>query len=168
MKESILTSTFLHVRDRLRSMAAGIVGNADDAEDVLHDAFCKLWLSHPEVAGETEAAKLSYTTVRNTAIDSFRRSRAHLSSSLEMIPEPLSDMDSDEEIERKTVCEALLKLSRRVLPDRQYKVFILHDVEGLPYPEIAEQLALSQDNVRTILSRARKAIREEYRKRRNH
>lgn len=164
MIESVLTSTFLKIRDRLRSLATGIVGDAEDAEDILHDAFCKLWINHKGIQSELDASKLSYTTVRNTAIDSFRRNRAHSWTSIDYNMEPADRLDSNEENEERAVCDALLRLSRKILNDRQYQIFMMHDVEGMPYPEIAHKLSISQENVRTILSRARKSIREEYRR----
>ncbi|WP_290376135.1 RNA polymerase sigma factor, partial [Muribaculum intestinale] len=59
---------------------------------------------------------------------------------------------------------AVLELSRRVLSERQFEIFTLHDIEGVGYEEIAVRLSMSQESVRMALSRARKAIRELYRK----
>ncbi len=160
--ESLLTSAFLRVRHRLHALAAGIVGSAQEADDVLHDAFCKLWLSHKEIANEVAATKLSYTAVRNTAIDAYRRNHSRHTDPVETIGE-MADA-TDAEADKAIVCNELLKLSRRVLDDRRYRVFMMHDVDHIPYHEIASRLSLTEENVRAILSRARKAIREEYRK----
>ena len=43
-------------------------------------------------------------------------------------------------------------------------MFELHDIKGLGYEEVAETLGMTQENVRVTLSRARKSIREIYRK----
>lgn len=149
---------------RLRSLAAGIVGN-DDADDILHDAFCRLWASHPQLANETEALKLSYSAVRNSAIDALRRSRSHPTVPFEghdqqstPFEEPTSET-SDEYTYR-----AVVALGRRVLGERQFEVFSLHDIDGLTYEEIATSLGLNVENVRVILSRARRTIRDIYRK----
>ncbi|MDE6061867.1 MAG: hypothetical protein K2G00_03800, partial [Duncaniella sp.] len=72
----ILTSTFITLRAKLRSIAGGIAG-ADEADDVIHDAFCRLWARHQAVGSETDAARLTYTAVRNSAIDSYRRRPAN-------------------------------------------------------------------------------------------
>ncbi len=58
-------------------------------------------------------------------------------------------------------------MASRVLKPEQYQIFIMHDVDDVSYPEIAERLGMTQSNVRQLLSRARKTIREEYRKTRN-
>ena len=69
-------------RAKLRSMAAGIAGS-EEADDIIHDAFCRLWSRHPIIEDETEALKLSYTAVRNSAIDSYRRSTSRPTVSIE-------------------------------------------------------------------------------------
>ncbi len=164
MKNDTLISAFVSFRTRLRSFAAGIVGN-DDADDILHDAFCRLWSSHPQLDSETEALKLSYRVVRNSAIDALRRSKSHPTVPIEenvlscgSIEEPEND-SADEDTYR-----AVVSLSRRVLGERQFEVFRLHDIEGQTYEEIAVSLNLNVENVRVILSRARKTIRDIYRK----
>jgi RNA polymerase sigma factor (sigma-70 family) len=163
MKSDILTSTFMRFRASLRGVAAGIAGS-DNAEDILHDAFCRLWARHHDVRNESEAMKLSYTAVRNNAIDFFRAKRAHPNVVMDDCVEYDHIDDSDAEREQQETYEAVVRLSRQVLNDTQYQVFRLHDIEGIGYPEIAATLGMSQENVRMTLSRARKAIRELYRK----
>ena len=153
----------MRFRASLRGVAAGIAGS-DNAEDILHDAFCRLWARHPDVRNESEAMKLSYTAVRNNAIDFFRAKRAHPNVVMDDCVEYDHIDDSDAERERQETYEAVIRLSRQVLNDTQYRVFRFHDIEGVGYPEIAATLGMSQENVRMTLSRARKAIRELYRK----
>ncbi len=75
--------------------------------------------------------------------------------------------DEDESLtarEKEETYATVVRLSRRALNETQYTVFRLHDIEGATYPEIAQGLGMTQENVRMTLSRARKAIRELYRK----
>ncbi len=160
MKNDNLTSAFVHFRARLRNLAAGIVGH-DDAEDVLHDAFCRLWSRHPLLESETEALKLSYSAVRNSAIDALRRNKSHPTVPID--DNDRRDDDPDKESRMETY-DAVVALSRKALDSRQFEVFRLHDIEGLGYDEIAASLGLNVEHVRVILSRARKTIRELYRK----
>ncbi|MDE5807753.1 MAG: RNA polymerase sigma factor [Muribaculaceae bacterium] len=164
MEPSILTHTFLQLRDKLRSMAASIIGDYEEAEDAINDAFCRLWKKDSEVENELSATKLSYTAVKNSAIDRRRQRASHPQVSIDeslTIPE---EEAAEERREKEELYNALLEISREALNEVQYKVFIMHDVENLPYPEITEKLGISQQNARTILSRARKTIREVYRK----
>ena len=47
------------------------------------------------------------------------------------------------------------------LPDPQGKIMIMRDVEGQTYEEISVETGLTEVNLRSILSRARKRIREQ-------
>lgn len=154
----------MRFRDKLRGMAMGIVGSPETADDVLHDAFCRLWINHKAIESETEAVKITYTTVRNSAIDLQRRHLSHPTLSLEQVAELEEECEGDKEKERSETYKAVLMLSRKVLNEKQQQIFFMHDVEGLSYSEIAERMNITQDNVRQILSRARKTIREIYRK----
>lgn len=168
MRETILTSTFMRLRERLRSMAAGITGSSDRADDALNDAFCKLWSKYPALDNEEQAVRLSYTVVRNSALDLRRHSISHPTEEVEKYSETLWGNDEEEvESEKREIYDSLLAMASRVLKPEQYQVFIMHDVNNISYPEIAERLGMTQSNVRQLLSRARKTIRGEYRKTRN-
>lgn len=162
MNQSPLTSAFTRFRDRLRRLASGIVGSDEEAEDVLHDAFCRLWLRNSDVLTETDAVKLSYTAVRNMAIDSLRKRPGDVRVAVETVAD--SDIPANGDAnEGREIYDAVIRLSRKVLNERQYAVFDLHDIQGLPYADVAEELGMTQEAVRMTLSRARKCIREIYR-----
>lgn len=165
MKTDILTSTFVSFRAVLHGMAARIVGSDEDADDAIHDAFCRLWSVHQDISDRTEAEKLSYTAVRNSAIDALRRSRRGRMVSIDDLQSRAEQADNaTPRRDVEDTYQAVISLSRKVLSERQYEVFRLHDVEGVEYADIADELGLSVENVRMILSRARKTIREIYRK----
>ncbi len=165
MRQSILTSTFITLRHRLRQFAAGIVGDGDEAEDVVHDAFCRLWNAHPEVKDEVSARRLSYTAVRNMAIDAVRHSRSHPHVSMDPSQGSfdLTDEESPNENERLEIYRAVVRLSEKHLSPRQFEIFRLHDIQGLTYAEVADELGTTPEYVRVTLSRVRKTIRDLYR-----
>lgn len=158
----ILTSTFITFRARFGRLAAGIAGT-EDADDIIHDAFCSLWAHHPLVEDETQALRLSYTAVRNSAIDSYRRSAMRQTVSIEEVGPAIDSDDEDADAyEQHETYEAVIRLSRRALNSRQFEVFELHDIKGFGYEEVAEALGMTQENVRMTLSRARRIIRNLY------
>lgn len=158
MNHDFLTSAFTHFRASLRTVAAAIAGT-DSADDILHDAFCRLWSGHIMVRSEAEARRLSYTAVRNSAIDSLRRQAAHPTVSLD-VSGPIAAESSEPPDD---VYQAVINISRRALSPRHYEIFRLHDIEGIGYDEIALSMGMSVENVRMTLSRARKTIRQIYR-----
>ncbi len=163
VKSDILTSTFISIRTVLHGMAARIVGSEEDADDAIHDAFCRLWSVHPEISDRTEAVKLSYTAVRNSAIDTLRRSRRGRLISIDEIPSTAVQPDDTSSRDMQATYQAVVSLAQRVLSERQFRVFRLHDIEGVKYADVADDMGLTVENVRMILSRARKTIREIYR-----
>lgn len=163
MSKDHITSAFIALRQKLRKVAAHIVG-PDEAEDVLHDAFCRLWSATTEVKNETEAARLSYTAVRNSAIDTLRQSGTHPTVSIENL-QPGAETSSEtpfgkyDEEERGMIYEKVLGLARTRLSEKQYEVFRLHDIEGLDYETTALRIGASVESIRMTLSRSRKTIR---------
>lgn len=156
VKTSVLTSTFIAMRERLRHVAAGIVGD-DTAEDVLHDAFCRLWKANPQVTDELQASRLSYKVVRNAAIDEWRRTDRSTELREEYVAAETSEPSAAE------IYDSVVAIARRALTGRQFEIFAMHDIDGSTYDEIASKLRLRPENVRVILSRSRKIIREIYR-----
>ena len=91
-------------------MAASITGDHNEAEDAINDAFYKLWKNHPDVENEITALKLSYTAVKNSAIDYRRQRLSHPAFSInEIITDPPEE-DSEAEKERSEIYTALLEL----------------------------------------------------------
>lgn len=160
MSSKFLTSAFTRFGDRLRGLAAGIAG-ARQADDVVHDAFCRLWEQNPQVGSELEAMRLSYTAVRNRAIDACRNERAHPATNVD--GHDFADEDTEAETEKYEIYSAVVRLAQKNLKPKAYEIFRLHDIEGYGYDEVALRLGLSQENVRMTLSRARRTIREIYR-----
>lgn len=146
--------------DRLRGLAAGIAGSRQ-ADDVVHDAFCRLWERHPQVRSESEAMRLSYIAVRNRAIDVFRSDKAHCPVDMGENDPPEAEHDAEQE--QAETYRAVIRLAQKNLKPRVYEIFRLHDIESYSYEEVAVKLGITQENVRMTLSRARRTIREIYR-----
>lgn len=161
VEENILTKTFQQLRRKLQHLAGSILGDDDEAEDALHDAFCKLWTSYKDIESEVDARRLSYTLVYNTSIDRIRRSRTHVGERVEFIGDVADEADA---VSHDEVYSAVVALAMKSLNEKQLAVFRLHDLENRGYAEVAEIMGMTQENVRMTLSRARKTIRELYRR----
>lgn len=142
-------------------MASGIAG-AEQADDIIHDAFCRLWSRHPLLNNDNEAARLTYTTVRNTAIDAYRSTRSKQAIGIEQIQ--ISDIDaitdSSAADSDRELYDRIVAMSASILTPNQYRIFNLHDIQGIGYDEIAAEIGMTPVNVRMTLSRARKILRE--------
>lgn len=151
--------------DRYSAMALGlalkIVRDAQEAEDVVHDAFVAIVERAEQYKAErgTVVAWL-VTTVRNLALDRTRRRtrRAQITDE-ELRHEPAEPVPDPESIawllhEREAVRAALAKLS-----EAQRKTLHIAFFEGLSYPEIAERENIPLGTVKSRAARALAALR---------
>ena len=155
----------LHIR--LYRTAFRLMGNAMDAEDMVQEAYLKLWERRDDLGHVANMEAYCTSLIRHICIDAFRRKRPEEDSPP---PEefPLTDNeDAATALERQDEAEQLTSLINR-LPEGQRTVMTLHDVEGCSYEEIEEATGFTVVNIRVMLSRARKKIREQFERIRNY
>lgn len=151
--------------DRYSATALGlalkIVRDAQEAEDVVHDAFVAIVERADQYKAErgTVVAWL-VTTVRNLALDRTRRRTRRAQITDEELrhepPEPVLDPESLSWVlrEREAVRRALQKLSAAQRQTLEIAFF-----EGLSYPEIAERENIPLGTVKSRAARALAALR---------
>ena len=164
MTSDRLTEIFIGMRERLRRTARYITGNQEAADDLLQEAFCRLWERRRSIAVEDEdGCPVGYVsrTVARSAIDLLRKTPDCASL------DDIGDGPADDDVVAEDPADVLQKLARIIvdsLPAMQRDVMRMHDVEGLDIDEIAECLSLTPVAVRVNLSRARTRARELYHK----
>lgn len=158
---------FLPLHTQLYRTAFHLMGNAMDAEDMVQEAYLKLWERRDDLGHVANMETYCTSLIRHICIDAFRRKRPEEDSPP---PEefPLTDNeDAATALERQDEAEQLTSLINR-LPEGQRTVMTLHDVEGCSYEEIEEATGFTAVNIRVMLSRARKKIREQFERIRNY
>ncbi|MDT3356936.1 MAG: RNA polymerase sigma factor [Bacteroidota bacterium] len=158
MAQEYLTSAFINLRQKLRSVSGRIMSDYDAAEDILQDSFVRLWRKKYKLESEKEAEALLSRAVRNASLNEKRR----------MKPEPLdkdyiedSPSDSIKEKEKaynrlkQKIYSELSPIQRYILEEKEYG--------GRTLEEIAAELGMEAAAVRMQLSRARKTIRNSFR-----
>lgn len=162
MNQEPLLSAFTRLRDNLLSMSRRILQNEDDASDAIQEAFCRLWPLRSKVKDEQEASALTVTTTRHICIDRVRQK----SRFTEYDPES-NEIQEETDNDNEQVQELFLTVKRlidRELTENQRLILELRDFRGFEIDEIARQLNMQPTAVRMNLSRARKTIREQYKK----
>lgn len=158
---------FLPLHTQLYRTAFRLMGNAMDAEDMVQEAYLKLWERRDDLGHVANMEAYCTSLIRHICIDAFRRKRPEEDSPP---PEefPLTDNeDAATALERQDEAKQLTSLINR-LPEGQRTVMTLHDVEGCSYEEIEEATGFTAVNIRVMLSRARKKIREQIERIRNY
>ena len=153
---------YQELRPLLFSIAYRMVGSASEAEDLVQEAYLRF---HRAVSGGAEMASpkawLSAVTTR-LAIDHLRSARARRERYVgDWLPEPLVTGEADDPASHAetvdTLSLAFLVLLERLSPV-QRAVFVLHEVFGYGYAEIAELVGRSEGNCRQIAARARRHV----------
>lgn len=144
-------------------VARRYAGSHQDADDVLQDAFIKIYHNLSTLSAPEAFFPWARRVVINTALDRIRRQRK--TSDLETavddpeVAERESVFDSPERgVERREFYRKL-ELALRVLPPRQREVVSLHDVEGLSTEEVAERIGVPPATVRSNLFYGREKLR---------
>lgn len=143
---------------RLLRFVTGILNQEGGAEDVVQEAFIRLWMRRRELRMEGSFRAFLYTLARNAAIDERRRSgrREALSGRADPPARPPSPMAGAEAAEIQAVAETAIA----ALPPRRREVFRLARSEGLSYREIAEVMGVSPQTVANQMSRALTELHE--------
>jgi RNA polymerase sigma-70 factor (ECF subfamily) len=150
------------LRRLLFSIAYRMVGTVSDAEDLVQEAFLRLHREQQE-GTEIESPKAFLTTViTRLSIDHLRSARVRREEYVgEWLPEPLlTDPDpgpADHAEMSDTLSLAFLVLLESLSP-LERAVFLLHDVFGYSFAEIADVVEKSEENCRQIATRARRAV----------
>lgn len=135
-------------------------GLSHTEEDALNDAFCQLWVGKYSPASKEEGERLLYSTLRRRQISLWRSENRHpkIPPSRVQIAEPPPETDAEETYQR------IKELIKTELTPLQQDILTRHDINDETYSEIAERLGMQEAAVRMQLSRARKTIREIYKK----
>ena len=162
MSKDILITVFTGLRKTFLRQAQRILPTEEDAEDVVQDAFCKLWRSSYTLTTESEAEALAHTTIRNLCLDERRKQEARPTFSLDTERDTTLQRSTLEEIEIRERFEQVESIIEAELSPSERRVMHLKEYEGHSVEEIARIMDLSQAAVRMKLSRARKRIRTVY------
>ncbi|WP_166346827.1 RNA polymerase sigma-70 factor [Phytoactinopolyspora limicola] len=153
--------------DKLRplmfSIAYRMLGSVAEAEDVVQEAFLRMHKSTVDGKRIESAEAFATTITTRLAIDALRSARVRRELYVgPWLPEPLltSDDDPAHRLETdETVTTAFLILLESLSPVER-AVFLLREVFGYTYEDIAEVVEKSVANCRQIMARARRAVTE--------
>jgi RNA polymerase sigma-70 factor, ECF subfamily len=157
--------------DRVYRLAIRITGNSSDAEEVVQDA---LWAATRKIdtfRGTAAfgswvyriAANAAYQKRRGRRVDRNGTSWEELALSLDETGEPVQPgIDWSPRLKDPVLqaeLHAVLRAAIDELPEEHRATFLLHDVEGLSNPEIADTLRIKLATVKSRVHRARLFLR---------
>ena len=151
-------------KDLVYRVAMQITKNADDASDVLQDAFLKVYNSINAFRQESAFETWLYRIVVNLSIDAVKKRKRQQESmaSLSEVSDVHQSRDAQQDPTRQAERNELQEWVTQAVNSLSIKhrsVVILHELEGLSHPQIAEILDCSEGTVRSRLHYARKRLR---------
>ena len=156
-----LDGWFRQERAPVYRICFGFLADSTEAEDLCQDAMVKLMDNLPQWRRERPYRAWRNSIVSNLCRDRLRRRnvrrraerRAAEEPSPERLPRPEAAAEQGEL--RTLLTEALL-----ALPEREREVFVLRDLEGVATSEVADSLGIQASSVRSLLTLARRRLRE--------
>ena len=144
-------------------VAYRMLGSVSDAEDVVQEAFARLLKQDPDQIQDVRGWLVVVAT--RLCLDQLRSARTKRESYVgPWLPEPVIDGETDDPADRITLDDsvrmAMLVVLERLTPAER-ATFVLHDVFGFSFEEVAKTVGRSVEACRQLASRARKRIEDE-------
>lgn len=139
----------------LYAAAYAITKNTDSAKDIVQETMTKLWKHRETLTQVDNLQAFAYTVMRRTAVDVLRVEAKRYEPPEGFSAEPSTELETSVDI------QAVEMLMER-LPENYQVVLRLRAYDDRPIDEIARIMGITQDNVRQILARARRKLKEQY------
>ncbi len=143
--------------------ALRILGNRQEAEDVMQEAFITAFARLGTFDGKAPFGSWLKKIVVNKSIDALRRNRSGIFDDIDLITNyPDNDKQDEYDVVYQITPEKINDIMKEM--KESYRLILsLHLIEGYPHDQIAELLGMSYANVRTRYSRARKLLADNIR-----
>jgi RNA polymerase sigma-70 factor, ECF subfamily len=155
-----LTERFEQHRAHLRAVAYRMLGSVSESDDALQEAWLRIRDEDPETV-ENMQAWLT-TVVGRVCLNMLRARRARREELSVYVPDPVVGSEEDgpegEALLAESVGLALLVVLETLTPAERL-AFVLHDVFGVPFADIAAALERSEAAAQQLASRARRRLR---------
>ena len=143
--------------------AEGLVGNREEAEDIVSGVFQRL-VENPELASINKSLQAYlYRSVRNQCFDYMEHHQV-LQKYIEYVKDnrEIYELDDSDPLSMLISKETVIEIEQAIecLPPKCKEIFLLVRMEGLTYKEIAEKLNISFSTVKMQIRRATGKLRK--------
>jgi RNA polymerase sigma-70 factor, ECF subfamily len=146
-------ASFDPLRPKLMRVAYRMLGSVADAEDILQEAFIRWMGADRSEVREPEA--FLRRTVTRLCLDQLKSARRQRETYVGLwLPDPVLEEEQDEDV----TLPLMLALER--LSPLERAAFLLHDVFGLGFEEVAATIQRDAGACRQLAARARTHVRE--------
>ncbi|WP_128545128.1 RNA polymerase sigma factor [Larkinella soli] len=135
-----------------------ILKDEEEAENMLHEVFIKLWERRSQINPELNFTSYLFTCLRNLAFDNLKK----IEKSQHLRQQYMERMEAarEEELEEQEAKIRLLNTAIDLLSEKRKQILMLNVEEGKSYQEIAEMMHISKNTVKNQLVKAKQFLRE--------
>ncbi len=163
MNAETFKQTFLQYHQRLYRLAYRILQNAEDAEDAVQEAYIKLWTKRDECTSLRDTESFAVTVLKNTCLDYLKKRKQEGESSSEYDMNVPSTESLSVKIEHQHTLQLVESLMMNLSKPHQ-QVMRLKHWGGYSDEEIEQITGLTRGNIKMIISRTRRFIKEQFQK----
>jgi len=164
MKKISFRNDILPLKNELYRLALRITLNPAEAEDIVQETMIKVWNRRDQWDDIDSIEAFCLTICRNLSLDKMKKMANH-SQSLSEEEHDAPDSSYASNPEEQAVQQDRVALVRHLiseLPEKQRSIMQLRDFEGKSYKEIADIMAISEEQVKVNIFRARQAIKQRF------
>ena len=141
----------------LMAFSRKILGNEDDAREVVHQVFINLWERREELDLSNPLKSYLFTSVNNRSLNVIRDRKKFSSAE---VPDVAGEWDVSAQIESMEL-EGKIREAIDSLPEKCREIFEMNRFQGLKYSEIATHLGISVKTVENQMTKALRILREQ-------
>lgn len=158
LNKHLFESLFKQHYEELLYHSLSIVNSDDIARDIVHDSFVYLWKIKKDIDLSYSLKSYLYKIVRNNSLNFLKHKKVE-----QKYKDYVINMSSETAIDLEQHEARIVKLEHKLkaLPPRTREVIEKCFIEGFKYKEVAEELGISLNTVKTHISNGLKTLRTE-------
>ena len=157
MSHEEFSNIYLPFSSKMYALAYNILRNSDEARDCVQDVYAELWQRRNSIDRDKSPLPLVLTMVRNNCFDKLKGKHTENND----LADILLDNKTEDSINASSTLAEVMKMIS-ILPKDQQTVLRLRTIDGLEIQQIEEITHFSRENIYTLLSRARKTLRDNF------
>ncbi|MEZ4848512.1 MAG: RNA polymerase sigma-70 factor [Bacteroidia bacterium] len=160
--QKALEAVFRSFYQELFFFAYQFIGESDIAEEVVQDVFIQIWEKKESLDIQTSPKSYLYTAVRNRSLNYLKSKLAKIRSETEVSLDLVSDSSSEPADQKLSEEELILLIQKGVqsLPEKCRIIFKLSRDSGMTYDEIANELGVTKETVKSQIKIALVKLRQ--------
>ena len=161
MNQQEFKQQFMPFHRMLYRVAFELTGNTQDAEDLLQDTYLRIWQKREVLVQNGVNEAYLIIMMRHLYLDKMRHKTLDISQQLENANEPQENDTPDSKVEMEDEAFLVKDLIAH-LPPRERDIMKTYLLEELSYEETEISTGIRQGNLRQIVTRTRKRLKEQF------